>query len=167
MAIAKTIQYIEGGCMNEWLASLYDDGVSLERGEHTQDVIKLDHDIIFNENLSPEPKLIFINVKRHFIRFYLWIFVFYIYYKLSHGGSVVVDRSNDTRAAARFAGRSAICHTHTFCISYTRISIQFASGFPATVECLFELYLGVVVNYAMTSIFVGWSTWGGKSQCRS
>lgn len=75
---AKTIQYIEGGCMNEWLASLYDDGVSLERGEHTQDVIKLDHDIIFNENLSPEPKLIFINVKRHFIRFYLWIFVFYI-----------------------------------------------------------------------------------------
>lgn len=58
----------------------------------------------------------------------------------------------------RFAGRSAICHTHIFCISYTRISIQFASGFPATVECLFELYLGVVVNYAMTSIFVGWST---------
>lgn len=67
----KQYSTLRGGCMNEWLASLYDDGVSLERGEHTQDVIKLDHDIIFNENLSPEPKLIFINVKRHFIRFYL------------------------------------------------------------------------------------------------
>lgn len=129
------------------------------------------------------PKLIFINVKRYFIRFYLWIFVF-IYYKLSHGISVFVApyaqaafllASSLHRVCVVICGEFTRAHAHTRgkpCRKYSiyrwwfafSLSLSHSRSFSMSLHLSFEIEhccmfiwtaFGVAVNYAMTSIFVG------------